>query len=92
MPNPPALTHVEDGVETQGQVYLLHAPSVATEPMVVRAPTGETLRLVAGEMYYRDALDQWDVLYGSAPASVSATGRQARYERPWPLGDDVFVA
>lgn len=92
VPIPPALTPVEDGVETRGQAYLLHAPAVATEPMAIQAQTGEILLLAPAELYYRDAAGEWDVLYGSAPVSVSASGRQARYERPWPLGDDVFVA
>ncbi len=92
VPDPPRLTPVTQGATTQGQAYALTMPGLATDPLTVTNRDGQTFTWKPTELAYRDAAGQMDYIVGSAPASVSLRGREARYSRLFPSADDVFIA
>jgi len=93
VPDPEPMHQTPDGgAETQGAAYRLSAPAVATEPLTVTAPDGTVLTWVPTELCYRDESGRMDYIVGSAPANVRARDREARYQRTFPMADDVFLA
>lgn len=92
VPDPPALSPVAQGANTQGHAYALTMPGLATDPLTVTNRDGQTFTWRPTELAYRDAAGQMDYVVGSAPASIALRGREARYTRLFPTSDDVFIA
>lgn len=92
IPEPAVLSPAVYGAETLNQAYNLHVPSIATEPLVVTAPTGEVITWKPGELAYRDASGQLDYIIGSSASALLTMGKQAKYNRVFPNVDDTFHA